>query len=1529
MSYRKGISGGIPDKLGNRYEAKWLVRCFMYVIKNEACWLNFESIEPEYQGFEFAIVRGEITEWHQTKNNAPKGNWTLNVLKDAGVLSAFAKRLSSDNKAQCFFVSQDNAKDFRDLSDKARLANSPTQYIENALSEKQQDYFKQLITIWNEPDEIVFDWLQRCNVRNIHEKDIESLIESFGDLYFHQGGMTAFPVLRDILESHFNKKITPEIARQAIKSQGSLKFKEWAFDPTIKEKLVDETDAYLCTYSPFGAGGEEIDRAQTKKLIAKLLAPNGPELILLTGIAGSGKSGVVRAAINDLRERNVPSLAFRVDQYLQSGSREDLGKSLIGREESPVSTLKGSFPGSMSVLFIDQVDAISEVSGRNGQIKEVIFRLISDAHNFGNVKIIVVCRSFDLESDPRLKNLKDKDLTEQIEVPLLEWNSDVEPLLKKKNIDVSLFSIPQRQLLCLPVNLAVFLEINDPDLPFVSRSGLHEALIQKKQRLIAQERDVNWSLIKALSAICDWMTERQTLTAPVSVLDDYANAVDVLASEGLIVISRGKLNFFHESFFDHVYARAFINRSHSLVDMLTATEQHLFRRTQVRQILESLRQNDTERYLDELSTVLLSQNIRFHIKTAVCQWLNSIEEPTETEFKIVSEFDQPVGNFQPLFRYAVLSPNWFHFLDSKNWIGKILEGDNLQKKESILWWLSNIAGEFPQEIAGLLGSWWSGNPERANHLLNWFGYIRRNQPDDDLLVLCEEVIYSRPDALFAYHNDDRISMLLHTWCEKSPERCGRVLHALFDCWFELNTDGNPFSNNNNEKLFDHSLTEIADKSPMAFLHGTTDALLRVIQNESKNKKGCDDYDLKNRTYSGHKFGFDAFLAAFRSALNHLSQNSPEQAISYLNKLDPFSHECLMHLHLEAIQSNPEILATRLLKLITDQTVFDAGYNGADWWSFSYACKEAFPFLSPEEKNIVEQMILNHYPEIKRASEDLSYVKYHGENEPFWTKRRIIHLLNISGYEQWCILEIIGPDRLCSEAIMKLNQLRRKFPKKAIPQPRQYGGIAQIVGSPIKQFQCEKMSDKNWLAAIERYDDVEERRRGHDYVDGGANELARQLEELTKQQPARFAELSLKIPNSANICYVERILWGLAETENVCDETLKKAVKHAGKQPDKPFGLAIARLIQKHPQITTDIEILEFSIWYALYGDASEDEISDQENTKLEIITIDKLVQRGGGMRIRGINGVRGWMWEALASVLWNVPETTTRIWEALDLALDHESLVSVRCCMIRALTSLFNNDKIRFTQSMRKLIKLPDTSEQPDISLSPLITPEGIHLFPYLFHWLPALADELVNKLLESNDETKRLIGAWLIFCESFRNDVYISKADQLASISVEHRRLLADVTADSFKWTGNRNRAESLLRDYFYDEDEKIRNHAADVFRMTDETDAEIYQGLAKSFIQSPAFTNNAQDILYLLEKSIGDVLELVISFSERLLQETGDNEKRIAGTYYLDDILKREYASSESNRHSRKRILDIIDQMLCKEIYGINDIVSAHDRW
>ena len=262
-------------------------------------------------------------------------------------------------------------------------------------------------------------------------------------------------------------------------------------------------------------------------------------------------------------------------------------------------------------------------------------------------------------------------------------------------------------------------------------------------------------------------------------------------------------------------------------------------------------------------------------------------------------------------------------------------------------------------------------------------------------------------------------------------------------------------------------------------------------------------------------------------------------------------------------------------------------------------------------------------------------------------------------------------------------------------------------------------------------------------------------------------------------------------------------------------------------------------------------------------------------------------------------------------------------------------NKKRFSDSIRRLIILPDgTPHQYDATrLSPLITYTGIYLFRYVFHWLPELADEIVSELLESRDETKELIGAWLVFSESFWNDAYIHKADKLTSVSVDHRRLLANVTGDAIKWAENRHRAEALLKEFFFDEDVQVRKHSADAFRNVQAKEVELYRELAAVFLKSPAFVDNGSAVLHMLEDATCDVLDLVIDATQQVITDITEKHdqqgRRGTDVYQLQDLLKREYTSSESNAEARKKILDLIDLMLSREIYGVESIVTTHDRW
>ncbi|WEX79418.1 ATP-binding protein (plasmid) [Sinorhizobium numidicum] len=1573
------FSGGIADKLGNRYEAKWLVLQLLDVIGGKSSALTFEGIDPSFKGFEFSLVRNGITEWHQTKISSPNGNWTLAALKREGILEAFKHRFSSTSDDLCVFVSQHPARDIADLVGKAEIAKDEDEFVKS-LGKGASANLDELKLSWGVDDETAFGWLNRCHFRVESQRTIESIIDTYCDFYFDNKLQTGFEILQEFLIQRINREITTESARAEIQKEGKLKLKDYALDTTLAQRLQAETAAYLDTYIPFGAGREALVRPEAQQLADRIADPNGPPVILLTGVAGAGKSGVIRELIAKLSLASTTHLAFRVDHYLDCKSPQAFGKAITGREESPVATLRGVSIGQKSVLIVDQVDAISEISGRNGAIKQAVLKLVDDVRNFGSVVIVISCRTFDLENDDRLKALKEAHGVEHIDVQLLDWENSVKPLLLSKSVAVAQFSPNQIELLRLPLNLALFFETYDPSAPtFSSRNELFRLLLEKKRKALGTDRTISWDVLEPLSRLAEWMSERQRLDAPDTMLSSFGGALHVLPSEGLLVRSRGNVNFFHESFFDYVYALTFAGRNISLEALLLQTEQHLFRRTQVRQILENLRQVDDARYLRELRSVVGNPKIRYHIQVAAAQWLGSLIDPTPEERDIVVLVDTKSGPIPALVRYAFFaSPGWFDRLQADGWVPKQLLGANTERADTVLWWMSNIASERPVEVAGLLDKWWAGDPERAKRLLNWFGFVKRQKPDDTLVDLCARVTRSNPPEMFEGRGQNNRDLLLHTWAGENPHGAEKVLKAYFEAWFEAHPGLHPFERDEFRDLDAHSLGELAKKAPEVFIDGTIETFIRSVDSiVLKNSNGINDYSFMMRFASGNHFGADAFLSMFRDALAKVALGSPDKAREILKRIDPGKHEVCAHIWLETIAVNGSALKDLFVELLGCRHIFDAGWNGADWKSFASAARAALPHLQADGIAKFDNLIAGHKPELDFASKLLQRIKADGEEEPWRTRSGATYHLNRSGHEVWCILDSIGDEALSPLTRKTLAQLRRKFRTDKLPEPDHLE--AHWVQSPLKRDKAARMTDEHWLSAILKYDNDDHRRRGRTFVEGGARQLAGELQHQAKEQPQRFSAFLEKIPPGANHAYISHLLWGLAESEGASLEALKRAIVTVHEREERAYGSEIARLIEKNPEVAADPLIFEILVWYVENGDANETDAVDRSNTEREVTTVEDLISQGH-LHVRGVNGARGAAAEALGNILWRVPEVVEPAWSIAERRAAVEPLVSVRCCLVRAALPLYNSDKARCARLLERISGHPEIFNQPahfqaawvkaaflsrrfptfakaasvriayaiervirrrsafagspDESdwLAPLVTHHGVRLLPYILRFVPEAGHRLLYRMIVHGDPNTRAIAAWLVFWQSFQAEVFCSLADALAKDGVVYRRLMADVASHAIEDAEFRYRAETILRRSFNDDDKQVRSQAGDVFRNVKPDQFDRYRELAHDFIRSPAFEGGSYGFFHALEQAECKVDDIVVAATKILMDDIGKNGnaagRRSMDLHQLQDIIKKEYAVSEGDPPLRAKILDLIDSMLKMELYGVDAIVGAHER-
>ena len=348
---------------------------------------------------------------------------------------------------------------------------------------------------------------------------------------------------------------------------------------------------------------------------------------VLTGRAGAGKTACVIEVVEMLRTHGLPVLAFRLDRFPPTSTTGALGGHL-GLEESPVLVLAAAVEaaGRPGVLIVDQLDAVSTVSGRTSGMFDLVERLLHEARGTrarAVIHTVVVCREFDWQHDPRLRQLMPRSTeqsqqNERIEVTELTA-PEVESILRETGFDPALLHQRQLELLRLPRNLSLFLEA-DFEVSLTPAFGTAKELFDRywteKRRSVAERVSPSPdSWLGVMQSLGDAMTDAQQLSVPREALDRFApDYLDQLASEGVLTFDGRRYGFGHESFFDYCFARVFVTRSESLVSFLRAAEQHLFRRAQVRQVLTYLRDADAARYARELRSLLSDEGIRAHIK---------------------------------------------------------------------------------------------------------------------------------------------------------------------------------------------------------------------------------------------------------------------------------------------------------------------------------------------------------------------------------------------------------------------------------------------------------------------------------------------------------------------------------------------------------------------------------------------------------------------------------------------------------------------------------------------------------------------------------------------------------------------------------------------------------------------------------------------------------------------------------------------------------------------------------------------------
>ena len=999
------LPGGPAAKAGNDYEIDWTVYQLAKIIDGQAERIQIEALTVEKA--EFVITAGSRQELHQAKCSHTDGKWSLSILGSAKyqLLQAIFRQLSANFNTQFVFVSGSDAPELRELADHANSAQNLNEFESVFVSaQSQRDKFKTLKGYWNNADTAaIFDLLQRIEVRTIDWRTVKDLAQDLLAALFLTNPGNVYDALYRLAacRTSLHKCIDREQLISYLRSK-NFKFRQLV-KPNEAPLLISEvTDRYIEITHRKLIQDSLIPRSSTQELLTCIKAnATGSVDCVITGKAGGGKTACVIECIEKLRQGSHPVtvLAFRLDRIDTVSSTKKLGEDL-GLEESPAFVLgtAAEATSSEAVLIIDQLDAISRTSGRSSEFFDIIDDLLREARGWRNrVKkfhVFVVCRKFDWKNEHHLRRLL---IEKHTHISVTDFSlEEVKSILHEGNFKAESFTAKQLELLRLPQNLSLFLDIKlDPvsELRFSSTKELFDHYWNKKRQAVNECVTLpadHWNDI--IQVLCNEMSTTQRLSVLKEKLDIFpVDYVHQMASEGVLSYDDRCYGFGHETFFDYCFARGFVAQEESLTAFLINSGQHLFRRAQVRQVLVYLRDANRERYCTELRALLEEGDIRYHIKALACALGVEMPDPEDKEWEVLapwlkSEIEAIKRGFSNPDKFASLvwnrfffSQPWFQVADRKGLIACWLASENDNLVNSAVSYARFHQRHSGDRVAELLepfvdrgGNW----PQRFNFIMQWADHGNSRRFFNLFLRLIDDGTLDSARGPLA--TNSTFWDLLHRLGSRLdwvPEVVAHWLSRRLSIIRETkNSAGMPIWNNllSYGDFNSKHIANSANESPEEFVQHVLPVVLKIAGEavSQKNKKPPRrDAVWSTLIYRRHNSRKEDLRELIAVALHKLAEFNPDCVEDIHNELREHDTYIANFFLLQVYTVGAEHFADIAVSELCDKIWrFDCGYSDSPYWIAVQLIKEIAPRCSENNRIKLEMAILDYVPDYERKPE---------------------------------------------------------------------------------------------------------------------------------------------------------------------------------------------------------------------------------------------------------------------------------------------------------------------------------------------------------------------------------------------------------------------------------------------------------------------------------------------------------------------------------------------------------------------------------
>ena len=1481
------LAGGPADKAGNSYERRWTVFSLLDVLSGDAEALRIEVPGEEGIGSEFRLMVGGVAAWHQAKRQRAAGPWTLNALISEGVLPPWQAALGRGER--CVFVCSTGADDLRELADRARDAESWEEFDNAFLSSiKERARFERLRRAWpNMTDQMIFAALKRVTVRSIGEPELADWInDRLRTLVTGAEPLTAAAVMAQLVDDAVHHELTAvevwgHLARHGVTPRALDR------DASVVQRVADCADAFFARLRPLYIGGSELGRPEADTALRNL---DDGRRTILAGAAGSGKSVVAAQVAATARQRSWSVLVVSADRLPDATTTTQLGKEL-GFPDSPVTVLAGVAAGDNALLVIDQLDALSVTSGRHPERLGLVSDLLREARSHPKVRVLLACRQFDIDNDRALRAAAHDDDTTIVPVGALD-GEQMRQALTAAGLPSNV-PVPLVPLLAVPLHLALYVEL-------AVGGATHLASV----RTLTQLYDRFWGMKRAAcrmarSGVDEWhpvierlvqrMNDCQELSVPEPVADNFDQQVKIMASEGVVAVGEGRVTFFHETFFDYCFARQFLGSGDSLRGLLARSEQDLFRRAQVRQILAYERGAVGTAYLADLGWLVASPDVRVHIKALVVALLETVANPTAQEWELLRGIaEDPESPLHLRLWQAVRNnPGWFTILDADGTWDRMLRKGGAPADRAV-WALAGSAAEHAARIRGILTA---ASPEVWPSRRRWFLRLtdvhRARDLVDLMITAIDEGDFESLDFDFA-HTIRQLAEAQPTW--------GVEVLAAYLRRGAAQDAANPFDPSRRLGEAGRDLTDevsaVAVAAPSHYIESVLPLLLETMRPNARPDwqitELVQDALWSHRVYRGRLSLSDDVYDAMGLALAKLAEQDPVCADGVFAVLRAEPYESAAFLLARGYAGNPTALADEAVDwLVGTPGALLLGYSDAPTWISRKLILAVSRHCSAERLDRLAEALLHYTTRYERT--------YRG--------------LKARGYTELGLLNAIYPTRRSVRVARRLAELRRKFNIADVASPQ--GVTGGFVPPPISEDRARRMSDRHWLAAMKRYGVSESTACRDGEMVGDAWTQAQVLESLTKEDPQRFARLLLRITEGIAEAYPSAILSGLAESP-IDDELLLEVCRHVRALGGSDASRWLVRLIEQHAPGRLDSELVSMVASVAV---SDPDPASGPPDEPWN----------GGSIDSAALNSTRGAAALAICNLL---TEDAARL-PLLEPALRQlvvDSQIEVRAAAVAALAPLL------------------DTHTELAFALFDGAVSHGAEELlgsRYVAHFLrhavrrghyARVADQLSQALHSASDDA-RAVAARLITLAAYYDNSIDDEVDAILAGDDEGARAAAiRVIADSITYVPRRHRTIAVLSTALYDSAKSVRDAAGRGFYGLRDESLTEYETLITAFAGSPALADGGASALNTLESSRcplpAAALDVCEAFVAAHKNDIGDISTGAAGdAMYVVRLTLRMHAQHDDPQ-IRRRCLDLIDQLVVLRAHNIESDLETLER-